>query len=91
MDWMERCVPDVEQLLSTYWRKEPVLLRPQDPPLEVLTLSDVDTLLDAGLLRVPYVGLYTARGASPTSVSARRASSPGARPRGTSTRRRCDD
>ncbi|MFJ2640606.1 JmjC domain-containing protein [Streptomyces sp. NPDC087511] len=59
---MERCVPDVEQLLRTYWRKEPVLLRPQDPPLEVLTLSDVDTLLDAGLLRVPYVGLYTARG-----------------------------
>lgn len=62
MDWLERCVPDVEQLLGTYWRKEPVLLRPQNPPLEVLTLSDVDALLDAGLLRVPYVGLYTAQG-----------------------------
>ncbi|MFD4859041.1 JmjC domain-containing protein [Streptomyces atratus] len=62
MDWLERCVPNVEQLLGTYWRKEPVLLRPQDPPLEVLALSDVDALLDAGLLRVPYVGLYTAQG-----------------------------
>ncbi|MCX4391526.1 cupin domain-containing protein [Streptomyces sp. NBC_00053] len=62
MDWLERCVPDVEQLLGTYWRKEPLLLRPQNPPLEVLTLSDVDALLGAGLLRVPYIGLYTAQG-----------------------------
>ncbi|MCX4679022.1 cupin domain-containing protein [Streptomyces sp. NBC_01433] len=62
MDWLERCVPDVEQLLGSYWRSKPVLMRPRNPPLEVLTRTDVDALLDGGLLRVPYVGLYTAQG-----------------------------
>jgi ribosomal protein L16 Arg81 hydroxylase len=42
-----------------------VLLRPVDPPLEVLTLADLDALLDGGLLRAPYVGLYTAQGQIP--------------------------
>ncbi|MFI5808271.1 JmjC domain-containing protein [Streptomyces sp. NPDC051561] len=65
MDWFGRCVPDADALLSSYWRKAPVVLRPEDPPLEVFTAADLDTVLDAGLLRVPYAGLYTAHGQIP--------------------------
>ncbi|MGW7411266.1 JmjC domain-containing protein [Streptomyces sp. NPDC054863] len=65
MDWFERCVPDADALLSSYWRKEPALLRPADPPLDVFTAADLDAVLDAGLLRVPYAGLYTAQGQIP--------------------------
>ncbi|MCX5202991.1 cupin domain-containing protein [Streptomyces sp. NBC_00237] len=65
MDWFGRCVPDPEALLSTYWRKGPALFRPVDPPLDVFTAADRDAALDAGLLRVPYAGLYTAQGQIP--------------------------
>ncbi|MFF0739968.1 JmjC domain-containing protein [Streptomyces sp. NPDC004111] len=65
MDWFGRCVPDADALLSTYWRRTPAVLRPADPPVDVFTRADLDAVLDAGLLRVPYLGLYTAHGQIP--------------------------
>jgi hypothetical protein len=65
MDWFGRCVPDADALFSSYWRRTPVVFRPDDPPVDVFTSADLDAVLDAGLLRVPYAGLYTAQGQIP--------------------------
>ncbi|GAA2139446.1 hypothetical protein GCM10009760_21750 [Kitasatospora kazusensis] len=65
MSWLERCVDDVDTFLRTQWRQGPVLFRPSNPPTEVLTPADLDGLIDSGILRVPYAGLFTAAGAVP--------------------------
>ncbi|MFD4949676.1 JmjC domain-containing protein [Streptomyces sp. NPDC058239] len=65
MNWLERCVSDAERFLSTQWRQGPVVLRPDDPPTEILTPADLDDLIDSGALRVPYAGLFTTAGAVP--------------------------
>ncbi|WP_330458447.1 cupin domain-containing protein [Streptomyces sp. NBC_00820] len=65
MDWLERCIPDPDHFLRTQWRQGPVLLRPDNPPTEVLTPDDLGELIDAGHLRTPYAGLFTAAGAVP--------------------------
>ncbi|MFF7728610.1 JmjC domain-containing protein [Streptomyces sp. NPDC008001] len=65
MDWLERCVGDVQAFLHTHWRQGPALLRPADPPTEVLSTADIDGLIDGGLLRVPYAALYSAAGPVP--------------------------
>lgn len=65
MSWLERCVGDVDTFLRTRWRQGPVLLRPSDPPTEILTPADLDGLIDGGTLRVPYAGLFTAAGTVP--------------------------
>ncbi|MFF4298480.1 JmjC domain-containing protein [Streptomyces vinaceus] len=68
MDWLERCVTDADRFLRTQWRRGPALLRPADPPTEVLGLDDLDELLDSGTLRVPYAGLFTMAGAVPEAA-----------------------
>ena len=68
MDWLERCVTDADRFLHTQWRRGPALLRPADPPTEVLGLADLDKLLDSGTLRVPYAGLFTMAGAVPEAA-----------------------
>ncbi|MEU1816434.1 cupin domain-containing protein [Streptomyces roseifaciens] len=65
MDWLERCVEDVPAFLHTHWRQGPALMRPADPPTEVLSTADLDALVGGGLLRVPYAALYTAVGPVP--------------------------
>ncbi|MFI8434800.1 JmjC domain-containing protein [Streptomyces sp. NPDC079020] len=65
MNWFERCVPDTGTFLHTHWRTAPVVLRPAEPPLELLTGAGLDAILDGGLLRTPYAGLYTADGQIP--------------------------
>jgi len=65
MDWLARCVDDPETFLRTHWRQGPVVLRPVDPPTEVLTVQGLFDIIDAGTLRNPYAGLFTAEGAVP--------------------------
>ncbi|MGW7411265.1 JmjC domain-containing protein [Streptomyces sp. NPDC054863] len=57
MDWLARCVGDEEAFFARHWRKAPVVLRPDDPPLDVLTVEALDGVLDAGLLTAPYAQL----------------------------------
>ncbi|WP_371480265.1 JmjC domain-containing protein [Kitasatospora sp. NBC_00315] len=63
MNWLERCVSDPDAFLRTQWRRGPALLRPADPPTEILTPADLDALIDGGTLRTPYAGLFTRAGA----------------------------
>jgi ribosomal protein L16 Arg81 hydroxylase len=65
MDWLSRCIPDQEEFLRKHWRQGPVLLRPTEPPTDLLTPAALDELLDSGTLRTPYAGLFTAAGAVP--------------------------
>ncbi len=65
MNWLERCIPDPDTFFRTQWRQGPVLLRPSDPPTEILTPADLDGFIDSGMLRVPYAGLFTAAGSVP--------------------------
>ncbi|MER5641346.1 cupin domain-containing protein [Kitasatospora sp. NPDC002227] len=62
MDWLARCIPDLENFLRHQWRQGPALLRPADPPVELLTPADLEALLDSGTLRTPYAGLFTVGG-----------------------------
>lgn len=57
VNWLERCVADEQEFFATHWRRAPAVLRPTDPPVEVLTVAELDGLLDHGLLKVPYIGL----------------------------------
>ncbi|CAM5350466.1 hypothetical protein GCM10010329_40930 [Streptomyces spiroverticillatus] len=57
MDWLARLVEDETAFFADHWRKEPALFRPVDPPLDVLTVADLDGVLDAGLLTAPYAQL----------------------------------
>ncbi|MFH8472364.1 JmjC domain-containing protein [Streptomyces sp. NPDC018000] len=57
MDWLKRCVRDEQEFFATYWRRAPAVLRPDDPPVDLLDTVELDGLLDSGLLRVPYIGL----------------------------------
>ncbi len=45
--------------LEAVWRKEPRVFRPADPPTGLLTLTDLDAVLDSRLLRLPYLELVT--------------------------------
>lgn len=62
MDWLARCVDDPETFLRTHWRQGPALLRPADPPTELLTVQGLFDIIDEGNLRNPYAGLFTADG-----------------------------
>ncbi|MFI5808270.1 JmjC domain-containing protein [Streptomyces sp. NPDC051561] len=57
MDWLARCVRDEETFFARHWRKAPAVLRPDHPPLDVLTVAELDHILDAGLLTAPYAQL----------------------------------
>lgn len=57
MDWLTRCLPDPEAFFADHWRTAPAVLRPDSPPVDVLTVAEVDRLLDAGTLATPYVQL----------------------------------
>ncbi|MER8083632.1 cupin domain-containing protein [Streptomyces sp. NPDC094048] len=57
MDWLKRCVRDEQEFFATHWRRAPAVLRPDDPPVDLLDTAELDGLLEAGLLRVPYIGL----------------------------------
>ncbi|MEU6017894.1 cupin domain-containing protein [Streptomyces sp. NPDC047515] len=57
MDWLKRCVRDEQEFYATHWRRAPAVLRPDDPPVDLLDTAELDGLLEAGLLRVPYIGL----------------------------------
>lgn len=48
--------------LDAVWRKEPHVFRPADPPTSLLTLTDLDAVLDSRLLRLPYLELVTTEG-----------------------------
>ncbi|MFD8478946.1 JmjC domain-containing protein [Kitasatospora sp. NPDC059673] len=65
MDWLDRCVDDTETFLRRHWRQGPVVLRPADPPTEVLTVESLFDLIDEGTLRDPYAGLFTVEGTVP--------------------------
>ncbi len=56
-NWLERCVADEAEFFAAHWRTAPVVLHPDDPPVDVLPLTELDSLLDHGLLKVPYIGL----------------------------------
>lgn len=56
-NWLRRCVADEDAFLKDLWRTRPAVLRPDDAPTEVLSVADVEHLLDHGLLKVPYIGL----------------------------------
>jgi ribosomal protein L16 Arg81 hydroxylase len=55
---LHRWVGDVDQFMSTYWRREPVVLE-TDPPTP-MDLDDIDAVLASGLLRTPYVEMIRA-------------------------------
>ncbi|MFJ9605975.1 JmjC domain-containing protein [Kitasatospora sp. NPDC101176] len=57
-NWLHRCVADETHFRTALWRTAPAVLRPADPPLEVLTRPELARLLDHGLLRIPYIGLH---------------------------------
>uniref|UniRef100_UPI00366596EA JmjC domain-containing protein n=1 Tax=Kitasatospora sp. NPDC059795 TaxID=3346949 RepID=UPI00366596EA len=67
MDWLARCVDDPETFLREHWRQGPVVLRPADPPTDVLTVQGLFDIIDEGTLRNPYGGLFTAEGTVPES------------------------
>ncbi|MFD8821306.1 JmjC domain-containing protein [Streptomyces sp. NPDC059605] len=60
MDWLARCVGDKQEFFASSWRRAPVVLRPGSPPVDVVGTAELDALLDAGLLKVPYIGLVHA-------------------------------
>ncbi|MET7787014.1 cupin domain-containing protein [Streptomyces sp900116325] len=60
MSGLARCIPDEQTFFAEHWQKAPTVLRPSDPPLDVLALTDVDDILDSGLLRLPYMELVHA-------------------------------
>ncbi|GGX83504.1 JmjC domain-containing protein [Streptomyces hiroshimensis] len=64
-NWLERCVADSRQFLATHWRTAPAVLRPHDPPVDVLTTAELDRLLDHGLLKAPYINLVQEHGQLP--------------------------
>ncbi len=57
MDWLARCVPDETAFFAGQWRKAPAVLRPDDPPVDLLSMAELDRILDAGLLTTPYAQL----------------------------------
>ncbi|MFI6149299.1 JmjC domain-containing protein [Streptomyces sp. NPDC051109] len=57
MDWLTRCVGDEQEFFTAHWRRAPAVLRPECPPVDVIGTAETDALLDAGLLKVPYIGL----------------------------------
>lgn len=67
MDWLARCVRDEETFFAEHWRKAPVVLRPDHPPLDVLTVAELDRVLDAGLLTAPYAQLVHEHGTVPAA------------------------
>ncbi|MET8288102.1 hypothetical protein ABZV80_23005 [Streptomyces sp. NPDC005132] len=65
MNAFERCVVDRDTFFAGQWRKAPAVMRPANPPVDLLTVADVDRLLDSGLLHVPYVEVTHESGAVP--------------------------
>ncbi|MEV4504819.1 JmjC domain-containing protein [Streptomyces klenkii] len=65
VNWLERCVADTRHFLATHWRTAPAVLRPHDPPVDVLPLAELDRLLDHGLLKAPYINLVQEHGQLP--------------------------
>ncbi|MCX5202990.1 cupin domain-containing protein [Streptomyces sp. NBC_00237] len=64
-DWLARLVHDESAFFADHWRQAPVVLRPHDPPVGVLTVADLDGVLDAGLLTAPYAQLVHEHGTVP--------------------------
>ncbi|WP_371480266.1 JmjC domain-containing protein [Kitasatospora sp. NBC_00315] len=64
-NWLRRCVGDEERFLAAYWRRTPAVLRPTDPPVDVLPRTELEQLLDHGLLKVPYIALVRQGGHLP--------------------------
>ena len=65
MDWLTRCVRDEDAFFARHWRQAPAVFRPDHPPLDVLTLAELDRVLDAGLLTAPYAQLVHDTGTVP--------------------------
>lgn len=55
---LHRWVGDVDQFMSAYWRRKPVVLETAPPP--PMSLHDIDAALVSGLLRTPYVEMVRA-------------------------------
>ncbi|WP_438306828.1 JmjC domain-containing protein (plasmid) [Streptomyces sp. HUAS TT11] len=55
---MHRWVGDVEEFMSTHWRREPVVF--DTAPPTPMTLADIDTALAGGMLRSPHVEMCRA-------------------------------
>jgi hypothetical protein len=66
-NWLRRFVGDEEHFLTAYWRTTPAVLHPTDPPLDVLPRTELEQLLDHGLLKVPYIGLVQQDGHVPAT------------------------
>ncbi|MFF0739967.1 JmjC domain-containing protein [Streptomyces sp. NPDC004111] len=67
MDLLARLVRDEETFYAEQWRRAPGVLRPDHPPLDVLTVAELDRLLDAGLLTAPYAQLVHEDGTVPAA------------------------
>ncbi|MEV5678410.1 cupin domain-containing protein [Streptomyces sp. NPDC052179] len=65
MDWLARYVDDEQAFHHTLWRRTPAVLRPRTPPPDVLTVAELDRILDAGLLTAPYATLVHKDGPVP--------------------------
>ncbi|WP_344466486.1 JmjC domain-containing protein [Kitasatospora kazusensis] len=53
-------VGDVPGFLATAWRREARVLRPDRPPLDAVTLTDLDRVLLGSRLRLPYLEMLKA-------------------------------
>ncbi|MFB8182163.1 JmjC domain-containing protein [Streptomyces sp. NPDC055966] len=52
---LARWVGDAETFLACFWRRQPGVFHPAAPLVPPLTLGSVDTMLQEGLLRTPYL------------------------------------
>lgn len=65
MDPLARFVDDEQAFHHTLWRRTPAVLHPRTPPMEMLTVAELDRILDAGLLTTPYATLVQEDGPVP--------------------------
>ncbi|MDV9186957.1 cupin domain-containing protein [Streptomyces sp. SR27] len=65
MDPLARFVDDEQVFHRTLWRRTPAVLHPRTPPMETLTVAELDRILDAGLLTTPYATLVREDGPVP--------------------------
>ncbi|MFJ2497697.1 JmjC domain-containing protein [Streptomyces sp. NPDC087539] len=65
MDPLARYVGDEQAFHHTLWRRTPAVLHPRTAPMGLLTVAELDTILDAGLLTIPYATLVHEDGPVP--------------------------
>ena len=64
---IRRLIEDQAAFLRAFGERQVLLMRPEDPPVELLSLEIIDELLSCSLLKVPFGNLTDVRGNVPVA------------------------